>query len=349
MWFSYRGAQYRIGYAWSENGVDWTRRDDLAGIDVSDSGWDSEGICYSHVFRWKDALLHALLWESIMAGKGLGLAVLNHDWRLSRPLLSIATPVYRTGSLVGELVERICAAARTMTDDFEVLLVEDGSPDDSWAAIVRECDRDPRIKGVRLSRNFGQHPAITAALEHARGDFVVIMDCDLQDDPDYIPSLYDKCREGFDVVFARRRVRRFGWWKNVTAPDLYYTIFRWLADIDYDPDIGSVLDHLAKVVDAFLQFGDYRRGYVIVLHWLGFSHSYVDVEHRERPDGASSYTALRLMALALTLALTYSEKPLHLSIYIGGVLSLLSFVFSGWFIVRYYNSNVGSSRSAGRA
>ena len=260
--------------------------------------------------------------------------------RSEAPLLSIATPVYKTESLVGALVERICAAARTVTEDFEALLVEDGSPDDSWAAIVRECDRDPRIRGVRLSRNFGQHPAITAALEHARGDFVVIMDCDLQDDPDYIPSLYDKCREGFDVVFARRRVRRFGWWKNITAR-MYYTIFRWLAGVAYDPNIGSYSIISRRVVDAFLQFGDYRRGYVIVLHWLGFSRGYVDVEHRERPDGRSSYTAWQLMVHALTLTLTYSEKPLHLSIYIGSVLSLLSFVFAGWFLVRYFNSNVG--------
>jgi glycosyltransferase involved in cell wall biosynthesis len=256
------------------------------------------------------------------------------------PLLSIATPVYKTESLVGTLVERIRAAASTVTEDFEVLLVEDGSPDDSWAAIVRECDRDPRIRGVRLSRNFGQHPAITAALEHVRGDFVVIMDCDLQDDPDYIPSLYDKCREGFDVVFARRRIRRFGWWKNISAR-IYYTIFRWLAGVAYDPNIGSYSIISRRVVDAFLQFGDYRRGYVIVLHWLGFSRGYVDVEHRERPDGRSSYTAWQLMVHALTLTLTYSEKPLHLSIYIGSVLSLLSFVFGGWFIVRYFNSNVG--------
>jgi len=110
------------------------------------------------------------------------------------PLLSIGTPVYGSEALVAELVERICAAARSVTEEFEVLLVEDGSPDNSWAAIVRECDRNPRVKGVRLSRNFGQHPAITAALEHARGEFVVIMDCDLQDDPGYIPALYSRCR-----------------------------------------------------------------------------------------------------------------------------------------------------------
>jgi polyisoprenyl-phosphate glycosyltransferase len=258
----------------------------------------------------------------------------------TRPILTIASPVYRTEALVGELVERICVAARKVTDDFEVLLVEDGSPDGSWDAIARECERNPRVKGVRLSRNFGQHPAITAALQHARGDFVVVMDCDLQDAPEYIPALFDKGREGFDIVFARRRVRRFGWWKNITAR-VYYTIFRWLAGVEYDPNIGSYSMITRRVVDAFLQFGDYRRGYVIVLHWLGFSRGYVDVEHRERPDGRSSYSAWTLLAHALTITLTYSEKPLHLSIYVGGVLSLLSFVFGLWLIGRYYTSNVG--------
>ncbi len=256
-------------------------------------------------------------------------------------MLSVATPVYRSASLVGELVARISAAAGAITDRFEVLLVEDGSPDESWAAIVRECDRDPRVKGVRLSRNFGQHPAITAALEHARGEFVVIMDCRSPGRSRVHPRPVRQVQGG-----VRHRLRAAAGEKirlvRRTSPRVCTTrIFRWLADIDYDPRIGTYSIVSRKVVDAFLQFGDYRRGYVVVLHWLGFAHSYVDVEHRDRPDGASSYSTLRLLALALTIALTYSEKPLHLSIYIGGVLSLLSFVFSLWLIVRYYTSNVG--------
>jgi hypothetical protein len=151
---------------------------------------------------------------------------------------------------------------------------------------------------------------------------------------------WPRCRDGFDIVFARRRVRRFGRWKNVTAR-IYYAVFRWLADVQHDPRIGSYSIVSRKVVEAFLQFGDYRRGYVVVLQWLGFSRSCVDVEHRERADGRSSYSAWRLLGLALTIALTYSEKPLHLSIYVGGILSLLSFVFGLWLIVRYYTSNVG--------
>lgn len=260
--------------------------------------------------------------------------------RGSTPLLSIVAPVYKTEALVPELVRRICAAAARVTSHFEVLLVEDGSPDDSWGAILRECDRDPRVKGVQLSRNFGQQPAITAALAHAGGRFVVVMDADLQDDPDYIPDLYQKAVEGFDVVFARKRVRRFGLMRNLTTR-FYYSLFRWLASVECDPRIGAYSLITRRVVDAFLRFGDYRRGYVIVLGWLGFRCAYVEVEHRARSQGVSSYTAWRLLRHALTMLLTYSERPLRVSIYLGLVLSALSFLLGTWLAIRYFTSNVG--------
>ena len=256
------------------------------------------------------------------------------------PILSIVSPVYRSEAIVPEFVSRVLAAASKVTDDFELLLVEDGSPDGSWAAIVRECERDPRVKGVQLSRNFGQQPAITAALAHARGRHVVVMDSDLQDDPDYIPDLYRKALEGFDIVFGRKRVRRFGLWRNLSAR-FYYALFRWLADVDYDPNIGAYSIISRSVVEAFLQFGDYRRGYVIVLDWLGFRRSHVDVEHHERAIGTSSYTTWGLLGHALTITLTYSEKPLRLSIYLGLALSTLSFLLGTWLASRYFTTGVG--------
>jgi polyisoprenyl-phosphate glycosyltransferase len=152
--------------------------------------------------------------------------------------------------------------------------------------------------------------------------------------------LFSKARDGFDVVFARRKARRYGFWKNVTAR-VYYVLLRWLASIEYDPRIGTYSLITRKVVDAFLQFGDYRRGYLIVLSWLGFSRGYVDVEHDERHAGRSSYSARKLLVHALTIMLTYSEKPLHLSIYLGFVLSALSMVAVVWLTARYFTSNIG--------
>ncbi len=257
-----------------------------------------------------------------------------------RPVLTIVSPVYLSDTIVPEFVRRTCEAASRISERFELLLVEDGSPDASWAAIVDECARDPRVKGMQLSRNFGQQAAITAGLANARGEYVVVMDSDLQDDPAYIPDLYRKALEGFDIVFARKRTREFGAIRNALTT-LYYSLFRWLAAVEYDQHIGAYSIISRRVVDAFLQFGDYRRGYVIVLGWLGFRRSHVEVEHRERPTGRSSYTPFALFAHAVTLAITYSDKPLRMSIYFGLALSTLSFLLGIWLAINYFTSNVG--------
>ena len=256
------------------------------------------------------------------------------------PQLSIVAPVYRSDSIVPEYVRRTCEAAATVTQDFELVLVEDGSPDNSWPAIVRECERNPRVKGVQLSRNFGQQSAITAGLAHARGRHVVVMDADLQDDPVYVGALYAKALEGYDIVFARKRSRRFGVIRNFTTR-LYYALFRWLASAEYDENVGAYSVLSRRVVDAFLRFGDYRRGYVLVLNWLGFRRAFVDVEHRERAAGTSSYTTLALFRHAFTIIVAYSDKPLRLSIYGGLLLSLLSFLLGIWLAINYFRSNVG--------
>jgi len=258
----------------------------------------------------------------------------------ARPLLSIVSPVYRSHSLVAEFVRRVCAGAARITEDFEVVLVEDGSPDDSWAAILEECAKDRRVKGLQLSRNFGQQSGITAGLTHARGQYVVVMDSDLQDDPEYIADLYWKLREGFDIVFARKRERKFSLRRNVTTR-AYYAIFRRLASVNYDPNIGAYSIISRRVVDAFLTFGDYRRGYVIVLDWLGFRRGHVDVVHRDRPDGHSTYTVWKLLGHALTITLAYSDKPLLTSIYVGLTLSAMSFAAAVFAIYRYFTTSVG--------
>lgn len=259
---------------------------------------------------------------------------------MNRPLLSITSPVFRTAGTVSALVSRIRDAVEPLTGDFEIVLVDDGSPDGSWEAIARECERDRRVKGVRLSRNFGQHAAITAALTFATGQYVVVMDCDLQDDPSDIPRLYAKAQEGFDVVFARKRRRQFGMWKNFTALG-YYRTLRWLSGVRYDPNLGAFSLISRKVVDAFLQFGDYRRGYVMVLWWLGFSRGYIEVEHHERHEGRSSYSPLKLIGHALSITVTYTERPLHISIYAGLTLSALAILTGCVLIARYFTTNIG--------
>ena len=122
--------------------------------------------------------------------------------------ISVVSPVHKAEDIIDTLLERIIKSVSKITKDFEIILVEDGSPDNSWGAIERNCIKDKRVKGIKLTRNFGQHHAITCGLDFCRGDLVIVMDCDLQDLPEEIPRLCEKAQEGYDVVLARRGKRK---------------------------------------------------------------------------------------------------------------------------------------------
>ena len=131
--------------------------------------------------------------------------------------LSIVSPVYKAEKIIPLLVERIEKSVGKITADYEIILVEDGGPDNSWRVIEALSQNNPKIKGVKLSRNFGQHPAIMAGLSQSKGEWIVVMDCDLQDQPEEIEKLYAKALEGFDVVFAKRNNRQDGFFKKITS------------------------------------------------------------------------------------------------------------------------------------
>ena len=152
--------------------------------------------------------------------------------------ISVVSPVYRGANLVAELVRRNVEALTSITDDYEIILVNDASPDESWNEIIKECEKNPRVKGINLSRNFGQHHAITAGLTYATGDWIVVLDCDLQDCPEEIPKLYAKAQEGYDIVFARRVVKHVGWWKRFSSK-AFHKVFDWLSGSHSDPAIAN--------------------------------------------------------------------------------------------------------------
>ncbi|MBA3828694.1 MAG: glycosyltransferase family 2 protein [Taibaiella sp.] len=244
------------------------------------------------------------------------------------PLLSIVSPVYKAEKIVHELVKRITEEVTKITDDFEIILVEDGSPDDSWGRIEEVCTKDKRVKGIKLSRNFGQHFAITAGIENALGNYVVVMDCDLQDDPVYIPVLYKKSCEGFDIVYTYKNDRVHGFWKNITA-NFFNTIFNSLIDNkDWKShsNVGSFSLLTRKAVDAFCSYNDYQRHYLMVLRWIGFNNTYVEIEHKKRYEGKSSYNFSKLLLHALNGVTSQSDKLLRINVTIGIFLSILSFI-----------------------
>jgi polyisoprenyl-phosphate glycosyltransferase len=255
-----------------------------------------------------------------------------------RPLISAVSPVYKAEKIVPELVKRIKDEISKITDNFEIILVDDCGPDNSWAKIEEEAIKDKRVKGIRLSRNFGQHFAITAGIENSRGDYVVVLDCDLQDDPIYIPVLYKKATEGYDIVYTFKQGRKHASWKNITA-NLFNKVFNYLVDNkDWKAhsNVGSFSMLSRKAANAFCSFNDYQRHYLMVLRWLGFNHTYVEVEHRQRFEGKSSYNFSKLMLHAINGVTSQSDKLLRINVTIGILLSMLSFISILVIIILYF-------------
>jgi dolichol-phosphate mannosyltransferase len=249
------------------------------------------------------------------------------------PLISVVIPVYKAEKMLDELYRRLRDALETVSADFEIVLVEDCGGDRSWDVIERLAAADPRVVGLQFSRNFGQHYGITAGLDHCRGDWVVVMDCDLQDAPEEIPRLYAKAREGYDVVLALRGPRQDPLRKRVTSW-LFYRLFSFLADIDIDGDSGNFRIMSRQVVDNFGRMREQLRFFGGHVQWLGFTTTGLQVRHAERLEGASTYTFAKLCKLAADTILAYSDKPLRMAATLGLTMAAVSFAFGGWLLAR---------------
>ena len=241
--------------------------------------------------------------------------------------ISVVSPVFRAEKIVSELVKQLCEHLQIITNSYEIILVNDCSPDNSWNAIVAECQKNKRVKGIDLSRNFGQHCAITAGLNFAQGDWVVVMDCDLQDKPEEIPNLYRKAQEGYDSVFAQRVKRQDTFFKRQFSK-LFYALFSYLTDTQQDPSVANFGIYHKNVIQSILQMKDQIRFFPTMVQWVGFSKCYLPVQHSNRYDGKSSYNYKTLIKLALNNILAFSDKPLRLTLKLGFVISFLSFLLA---------------------
>lgn len=245
----------------------------------------------------------------------------------SIPLISIVSPVYKGERMVAELVRRIIESVSPISDEYEIILVNDASPDDSWEEIEEQCAANPRVKGINLSRNFGQHHAITAGLRYASGDWVVVMDCDLQDRPEEIPNLYRKAQEGFDIVYARRAERKDGFVKKSTSA-FFYRVFRHLSGIEADKTIANFGIYYKRVIEEFNRMPEQARFFPSQIRYLGFKNTAIDVEHSERSEGKSSYSWRRRFKLGFDVIVSNSNKPLRFAVGLGFGMSALSFLLA---------------------
>jgi glycosyltransferase involved in cell wall biosynthesis len=246
--------------------------------------------------------------------------------------ISVVVPVYRCTPCLEPLHERVVRALDGLVDQFELVLVDDRGGDGAWEAIRELSRRDARVRGVRLSRNFGQHAAITAGLAAASGDWAVVMDCDLQDPPEEIPRLWAKAAEGYDIVYGRRKSKPTSLVRRLTAR-IYFKGLNVFTGAGIEGEFGSFSLISRAVIDGFLRFRDQDRHYLFILHWLGFDWAAVDYEPSVRHAGKSSYSLSTLVRHGLDGMFFQTTVLLRWIVYFGFLLSTLGALLALSFVV----------------
>ena len=245
---------------------------------------------------------------------------------MERPVYSFVVPVYNEEETLEELYRRLSAVAQQLDGPAEVVFVDDASSDGSQRILQSFLARDPRVRTVRLARNFGHQVAISAGIDHARGDAVVIMDADLQDPPEVVPKLVERWREGYDVVYGVRE-RRQGdtWFKRVTA-SLFYRLLHSFAETDVPVDAGDFRLIDRKVADAFRALPERHRYVRGLFAWLGFRQIGVPFARDPRFAGEPKYSYRASLRLAIDGIVSFSTAPLRFALVFGCVVALATFV-----------------------
>jgi dolichol-phosphate mannosyltransferase len=249
--------------------------------------------------------------------------------------ISVVTPVYGCCESLNSLYKRLRDTLSTITEDFEIIMVNDASPDNAWETIKELSQKDSRVKGINLSRNFGQHKAIVAGLDYAQGNWIVVMDCDLQDQPEDIIKLYNKAMEGYDIVFGRRSERKDSIYKRLSSR-LFYIVNDYFTENKMDNTVANFSIISREVLKSVLKFKEQNRVYSLYVNWVGFRKIEIDVEHARRPEGKSSYTLSKMIDLAIESIVSQSNKPLRLSIKFGFLVSFVSLLYGIWLIVSHF-------------
>ncbi|MCC7125115.1 MAG: glycosyltransferase family 2 protein [Acidobacteria bacterium] len=241
--------------------------------------------------------------------------------------LAVVIPVYQAEASLRPLSDELIPALSSLGVDWTVWFIDDGSTDGSWAEVERLVSDEPRYRGVRLIRNFGEHVAITAGLDRVEADYVVIMACDQQDDPSAIAAMLGAARGGADLVLVRRMQRRDAFVKRLLAR-LFYAFISLLFSIDYDYRVGNFRLLTRRAVEYFRKHRERMRNVNAIMALMGVRTAYVDVPHRARRHGRSSYTLMRSARMAASVVIGYSDIPLVVSGAIGIVLMAAAALWS---------------------
>ena len=248
---------------------------------------------------------------------------------------SIVSPVYKAKEIVPELVQRIQNTVNKISNNFEIILIDDGCPEKSWESIYVECSKNNFVKGLKLSKNFGQHYAISAGLHFARGEWIIVMDCDLQDLPEEIIPLYNKTKEGYDFVQAKRFNRKDKKIKKLSSY-LFNYVFSYLSGSKSDNSVANFGIYNCKVINSINELNEYSRSFPSLLNQVGYSGTKIDVMHSQRLIGSTSYTFSKLINLSLDVILVNSNKPLKITVKVGLLISFLSFTLALYNLIAHF-------------
>lgn len=246
-----------------------------------------------------------------------------------RPFVSVVVPLYNEARVVEELCHRLHAALASLTSTYEIILVDDGSSDDTFKQAYAQQARDPRVHVVALSRNFGHQVALSAGLDRASGELTVMMDGDLQDPPELIPDMVDKWRQGWDVVYAVKRSRKEGLFKRL-AFDSFYLILRRVAEIDVPRGAGNfslMSERVVKILRSMPERARYLSG---LRAWVGYRQTGVEFDRDQRYDSRARMSLVRLSRLAFDAIFGFSRLPLRVAFYGGTLVSIASITVGVW-------------------
>ena len=257
----------------------------------------------------------------------------SHRSGLTDRTLSVVLPVHNEEDNIPILYSRLHSVLEKTGMDYEIIFVDDGSGDKSLERMHGLAAKDYHVMVVELARNFGHQVAITAGLDHARGNAVIVMDADLQDPPEVLPQLIAKWREGHDVVYAIRQERKEGWFKRTTYA-VFYRILRRVADIEIPLDAGDFCIMDRTVVNLLRSMPERNRFVRGIRSWVGLRQTGLPYERQARNAGRPKYSLARLMLLALDGLISFSYTPLRVASLSGVGISLLSFLLAGFFFIK---------------
>jgi glycosyltransferase involved in cell wall biosynthesis len=253
---------------------------------------------------------------------------------LTRPVISVVIPMYDEAEIIGEMHRRLAAVMATVDTPWEAIYVNDGSRDATLRIIATLRASDPHIAIVNLSRNFGKEIATTAGLDHACGDAVIVIDADLQDPPELIPCLITAWRNGYDMVYARRRCRDGETWLKKLTAAAFYRMIRRLGDVELPRDVGDFRLMSRRVVDAVQQLREQHRFMKGLFAWVGFPSTAIEYDRDPRAGGTTKWSFWKLWNLAIEGITCFTVMPLKLATWLGLGVAAFAVVFGAQLIVR---------------